>query len=418
MSSPLDTLQPPRAVRQIAKAVRAHGGRACLVGGSVRDQLLGQPVKDWDIEVFGLAAEQLEAALRNVGRVNTVGRSFAVFKVRKGGHELDVSLPRRDVKTGPGHRGITVEGDPDMSPREAARRRDLTINAILVDLYTHEVLDPWNGVGDLRDGILREVDPHTFLEDPLRALRVVQFAARLPCNPTPSLIALCRQAPLDELPAERIRGEWMKLMLKGTPSRGLRVAQEAQILPRLFPEILAGPTPHDALDNAVAYRDRVADPGRRWAYMLAVWLLAARRDDVVATLDHLNVHRQDGYPVRDKVLAAWDARLAPIDTHAELRHLSTRTELELTLLSRRAWCPRFGANDLIDSAVDAACSLDIQHAAPTPMLRGRDLRNLGVQPGREMGRLVQDAYRAQLDGSVTSLEEAIAHVARILADAD
>ena len=106
-----------------------------MVGGSVRDHLLGRHVKDWDVEVFGLSAKDLERALRRVGRVNAVGKSFGVFKMHHEAlGEVDVSIPRRDSNTGPGHRGIAVEGDPDMSTTEAARRRDLTINAISYDL--------------------------------------------------------------------------------------------------------------------------------------------------------------------------------------------------------------------------------------------------------------------------------------------
>src|SRR6478672_1356584 len=104
----------------IAEAVRAAGGRALVVGGSVRDQLLGLPAKDFDLEVFGVAPEALRPLLDRIGRVDAVGESFSVYKIAG----LDVSLPRRESKTGRGHKGFHVDGDPHLSEREAARRRD------------------------------------------------------------------------------------------------------------------------------------------------------------------------------------------------------------------------------------------------------------------------------------------------------
>ncbi len=174
------------------------------------------------MEVFGLPEDDLERLLRRLGRIDAVGRSFGVYKLRprgwQDGREIDVAIPRRDSKIGPGHRGIDVVGDPDMSIREAARRRDLTVNAILWDIVADELIDPWNGLSDLRDRVLRAVDEQTFLEDPLRALRVVQFAARLSFAPTERLLQICRSAALDELPAERVRSEWEKLLFKSVLS--------------------------------------------------------------------------------------------------------------------------------------------------------------------------------------------------------
>src|SRR5205085_6859201 len=129
----------------IARAVRDASGRALIVGGWVRDRLMGHPSKDIDIEVFGVDAARLKEILGAFGGVNTVGESFTVYKVAG----LDVSLPRRESKTGRGHRGFTVSGDPALPLKEAARRRDLTINAIAWDPLTGEYEDPFDGRGDL-----------------------------------------------------------------------------------------------------------------------------------------------------------------------------------------------------------------------------------------------------------------------------
>ncbi|MDX6577096.1 MAG: hypothetical protein QOE96_3049, partial [Blastocatellia bacterium] len=158
----------PEKVLTLAAAVRDEGGRALLVGGCVRDELMGQQPKDWDVEVYGIEPAKLRSLLDAFGPVNVVGEAFTVYKLS---HHLDVSLPRRERKTGRGHRGFVIEGDPRMSVGEAARRRDFTINAILQDPLTGEIIDPANGRTDLQLGIIRAVSPDTFNEDSLRVLR-------------------------------------------------------------------------------------------------------------------------------------------------------------------------------------------------------------------------------------------------------
>lgn len=399
----------PAPILTLAERVAERGGRAWLVGGGVRDHLTGAPVKDWDIEVFGLDAEVLLRLLKRLGKVNAVGRSFGVFKLRPrhagpDEPEIDVSIPRRDSKVGPGHRGIAVAGDPDMTLEEAARRRDLTINAILVDLLTGEVADPFGGRRDLDDGVLRAVDDTTFLEDPLRALRVVQFAARLAFRVDPSLEVLCRRAELHELPAERIQGEWGKLLLRSRrPSIGLQVARRCEILSRVFPEALPfdGEPVDRCVDAVAAHRDALEPEGRRWALMLAAWLHRADDSAIQATLDRMWMHRLMGYPVRDRVAAAVAHWPDPHATEADLRRMSTVAEPQLALLIAHG----AGAPDAL-SALARAEALGVQAEPPAPLLKGRDLRALGVPPGPEMGRLLDAVYARQLEGDVCTLEEA------------
>ena len=398
----------PQAIVTLAEAVASHGGRAYLVGGGVRDHLMGLELKDWDIEVFGLPARELVRLLRRRGRVNAVGRSFGVYKWSprgaRGEAEIDVSVPRRDNKVGPGHRGIQVEGDPDMSVDEAARRRDLTINAMMWDIVGRVLVDPYAGRDDLAAGVLRAVDEQTFLEDPLRALRVVQFAARLGFCPTEPLIALCQRAALDELPAERVQGEWGKLLLKGArPSVGLAVARRARILDRVFPEV-SELCPDAVLDRLAAGPRATMHPeGRAWALMLAGWLHEAGPDAVTATLDRLWMHTYKGYPVRERVLRAVAACGDPIATDADLRHLSTRAELRLVLPLRAAV-----RQQDTSAALARAEALGVLESKPAPLLGGRDLKALGVPPGPRMGELLAAVYTAQLDGTVHDQQSALA----------
>src|SRR6185503_1598888 len=149
-------MEIPEQVLEIARAVRDEGGRALLVGGCVRDELMGQRPKDWDLEVYGIQPARLRELLDTFGPVNVVGEAFTVYKL---GPHLDVSLPRRERKTGRGHRGFFIEGDPEMSIAEASRRRDFTINAMLRDPLTGELLDPHNGRADLSNKTLRAVSP-------------------------------------------------------------------------------------------------------------------------------------------------------------------------------------------------------------------------------------------------------------------
>src|SRR5713101_6826344 len=165
----------PERILRLAESVRDAGGRALLVGGCVRDALMGKQPKDWDVEVYGVEPARLRQLLDQLGDVNVVGEAFTVYKL---GADLEVGLPRRERKTGRGHRAFFIEGDPSMTFEEGARRRDFTINAILQDPLTSEIIDPFHGRDDLKKKLLRAVASETFGEDSLRVLRAAQFAAR------------------------------------------------------------------------------------------------------------------------------------------------------------------------------------------------------------------------------------------------
>jgi tRNA nucleotidyltransferase (CCA-adding enzyme) len=222
-------------VLSLAQAIHEAGGRALLVGGCVRDELMGAQPEDWDLEVYNLEPARLREILDQFGPVNVVGEAFTVYKL---GNHLDVSIPRRERKSGPGHKGFVIEGDPSMSVAEATRRRDFTINAILQDPLTGELLDPFNGRGDLEQRVLRAVSKDTFAEDSLRVLRAAQFAARFEFDIDPETIELCRAIDLSDLPAERIWGEIEKLLLRALrPSIGLEWLRRLGAIEKLFPEI-------------------------------------------------------------------------------------------------------------------------------------------------------------------------------------
>ncbi len=221
--------------------------RALIVGGFVRDALIGKHPKDADLEVYGVHPERLEALLTQLfpGKVDTVGRAFGILKVFiEDGLDFDVSIPRRESKTGAGHTGFAVEGDPAMSIEDAARRRDFSWNALALDPVTGEVFDYFNGIDDLQNRILRATDKERFQDDPLRIYRALQFAARMGMRVEPETFVLMQEmvvrGDLDELTAERVTEEWKKLLLKSErPSVGFELARELGIIAKHYPELHA-----------------------------------------------------------------------------------------------------------------------------------------------------------------------------------
>lgn len=441
----------------MVEALRAAGGRPYIVGGAVRDALLGLPVREYDLEVFGLPADELRTVLAGLGRLNVVGEAFTVFKLSGvPGLEppVDVSLPRRDSKVGPGHRGIAVVGDPGLSVEEASRRRDFTINALLYDPIAGELVDPHGGREDLAARRLRAVDPRTFGEDPLRALRALQLAARFELTVEGGTARLCASMPLGELPAERVFGEIEKLLLQARrPAHGLRLASLWGLLPKLAPELVPlASTPQDpewhpegdvwthtllALDQATPL---VADLDRPRA--LTVMLATLCHDlgkpsttrfergrirslgheeaglaPTESLLDRWNVHTLLGYDVRAQVLALVGNHLKPGQLYDDREHVSDGAirrlagkcePLLLYKVSRADCLGRTGDFPPVamEWFLERVRQLDVARKPPEPLLRGRDVVAMGVPPGPEVGRIVRAVYERQLDGEVATPEEA------------
>lgn len=401
-------MQLPAPVLSICRTIHSAGGRAWIVGGAVRDHLLGLDSKDHDIEVHRVEIEDLREALKTLGKVNEIGRSFGVFKVTINGTTIDVSIPRHDSQSGTAHNEIVVIGNPFMGLESAARRRDLTVNAIAYDPLTDEYKDYFGGIQDIKRGRLQAVDPNTFCEDPLRALRVVQFAARFGFSVHEDLVQLCRTMPLLSLPAERIWTELEKLLLKApVPSIGWALMHELNILTKVIPEIASLPmTPvGEALDRAANHRESMESDGRQVALMLSAMLHNATRSQCEATLDRIGMHKLHGYPVRKRVMEVVPRipALTSVAADRTLRMLSDQTELHLATVAAFAASGQRSA--LIN--LDRSEHLNIAREALPTLLTGSDLRKHGVGQGPRMGEILRSVRDAQIDGEVPTRDAAI-----------
>ncbi len=398
-------------VLELAGIFYNAGGRALLVGGAVRDSLSGRRVKDFDLEIHDLAPERVLELLREVCEVDTVGMSFGVIKVKH--LELDISLPRKENKIGKGHRGFLVEVDPELSVADAAARRDFTVNAIMYDPLTEELLDPHGGVEDLEKGILRHVSCH-FSEDPLRVLRGMQFASRLEFTFAPETVALCRQISQEELAQERIGTEWEKLFLQSKkPSAGLKFLKDCSWI-KFYPELEALPQEKwqktlCLMDSCAASRsgERRSDllfmcgaavnaltPAGAECFCRRLW----NRNELIADIVELAAAFQEEIGA--------SARSVP-----EIRRLALRLK-GVKLLCALLECA--GEKDKAYAIAGAAKECGVWENAPKALLTGRHCIEAGVSPGEKMGELLKKCFEAQLDGIFDTVDEGKLYLQKLL----
>lgn len=448
-------INEPEAI-EIAKLVAEAGGRAFCVGGCVRDALLGVSSKDVDIEVYGLGVAALRDLLQSRYKVDLVGESFGVFKLH--GFDIDVALPRRETKLGEGHKGFDIQAAPNLSYEDATSRRDFTINALMYDPLTGELIDCWGGVEDLRNGIIRHVSEH-FVEDSLRVLRAMQFAARYDFEVAQETVELCRRIKPEGLPRERLAGEWEKLLLKGKAiSRGMNFLKDCgwiQYYPEIVPLIGCRQDP------------KWHPEGDVWAHTLLAldnlpqWRTGNRQDDLivaVAVLCHdfgkpyTTCFAADGHITSynhenaadeevtsfvsrlwnlngfaEQVLRLVNAHMRPImlinakSSDKAYRKLSVDV-LRMDLLAAVVACDAFASSpdipkeDIINAFISKCKELDIYTSPPKPIIQGRHLIELGVSPqaitGEVFGSILDKLYLAQIDGKFNNLETAILYAKR------
>lgn len=311
--------------RKIAEAAKAAGGCAYFVGGYVRDMLMGEVGKDIDIEVHGLTPDRLKAILDSLGQRLDIGESFGIFGLR--GYEIDIAMPRKEECRGRGHRDFDVFVDPHIGTMGAARRRDFTVNAMMADVLSGEIIDHYGGRCDLENKIIRHVDEKSFAEDPLRVLRGCQFAARFEFEIAEETIALCRDMDISTLPRERIMGELEKALLKAArPSIFFEQLRRMDQLEVWFPELeaLIGLPQNKkyhlegdvwvhtmmVLDQAAKLREYTADPLAFMMSALCHDFGKAVATEVVNGELHAYDHETKGLPIIENFLKRITGELA------------------------------------------------------------------------------------------------------------
>ena len=419
----------PKRLLSIAGEIRGAGGRAFLVGGWVRDALLGKDCRDYDVEVYDLSQDELVPILKKYGRTNLVGKAFGVIHLAMKGLSLDFSFPRTESKVGYGHRGFVVHTDEKLSFKEAALRRDFTINAMGMELPELTLCDPYGGIDDLKKGLLRHVGP-AFVEDSLRILRGVQFASRFALNLAPETVELCKTLSLADLSIERLFEEFKKWLLKpGKPSMGLRAFLDIK-LNEFFPEVFPLRNSWDALgemlDNMEMARRKLESEGNALSDAQAMEFafaafLCGSPETSLKFLERITneTHLLKIVPLLLNEYSNLDFAIA--SNAPALRRLAVKLGgLKLLCLLVKCTPREFYANNACagdacasDAAFpeklwQAAADLNLLDAAPQPFLMGKMLMEMGMKPGKEMGELIKQSFELQLDGKITSTEEAIA----------
>ncbi len=408
-------------VKNIFDEIYQQGGRVLLVGGAVRDCVLGCVGSDLDFEVYHLSFDELKDILEKFGKVCFVGKSFGVLRLQ--GFDADWSIPRRDSFG----RKPTVELDPHMSFDQAFRRRDVTVNAMGIDVYSKELIDPFNGLIDLQHKILRSPDVSFFVQDPLRLFRVMQFVARFEMQVDQTLSQVCRGMDISEVSVERIEQEFSKLFLKSQkPSLGLKWLASIDRLVDIIPNIHFDQELYDSLD-CLAQHDHINGQQR----LIASWAFMAVRLNE-APLQYVTIHEkitpsqlhvltawlkryigsQD--MVHQAALWAWYVRYIPIlvQENNELAYkwfahfLMPAGSIQALCEIAVCWWPE----EMIEQCIHQARAATVLYHGQEPLLSGKDL--ISYAQGKELGELLKKAYQLQLEKSITDKNKLLAFVTK------
>ena len=421
---------------EIAERVHAIGGSAYYVGGYVRDRLLGRDSKDIDIEVHGITEDALLELLSDMGVTASFGRSFGIHTLR--GTGIDIALPRTERSTGQGHRQFDVSVDPFIGTEAASSRRDFTINALMQDVLTGEILDYHGGREDLEKGIIRHVSDASFAEDPLRVLRAASFASRLGFDIADETISLCRSIDLSGLSSERVEEELAKALLRSDrPSVFFEALRQMNQLSFWFPELEAlvglpqDPLYHpegdvwihtmEVIDRAAALRDKTDEPLSFMLLCLCHDFGKAVTTELIKGRYHAYQHEVKGIPViesflrrivKEKSIRRYVTGMVPLHMRPNVAAFSKPSVKSTNRLFYEAASP----GDLVYFAI---CDKPVlageenftgdsdflwerlsvfEATMAKPHITGKDLIEAGISPGEELGRLLDYALKLRLAG--------------------
>jgi tRNA nucleotidyltransferase (CCA-adding enzyme) len=449
-------MQLPSILCSISVSLKSKNAKAIVIGGSVRDYFMGLKIKDYDIEVYGICdIDALEQILSSFGKVNIVGKSFGILKLSHSGDEYDFSLPRTETKTGNRHKDFDIKCNSFLSYEEAFKRRDFTINAIGYDIETKKIIDPFNGKNDLDKKILRHIDNDTFIEDPLRVYRAIQFVSRFEFTLHDSTFKLCQKMVddnmLEHLPKERVYAEFKKMLLRSKyPSTGFKLAKELRVL-RYYPELKAliglrqSPIHHPegdvwthsmmALDEMAKLKtgDDKKDEKLLWAVLCHDFGKATHTQLIEENITAIG-HEAAGiklmrlfmsrltneYKLIKQIEPLVRYHLAPSQLYKQkattkaIRRLSTKVNIEeLVLVAKADFLGRLtpeaqnGVYEAGEWLLAESKKIGVNDKPPTPLLQGRDLVKLGLQPSPAFKNILHEAYEAQIEGAITTYNEAL-----------
>ena len=438
------------AVLDVCRKTREAGGRTHLVGGCVRDALGGFPVKEFDLEVFGVPDERLRKLLTENHRVDLYGKSYAVYKIK--GSNVDIGIPRRETKTGEGHLGFEVVSDHAMPLDEAASRRDFTINSIYYDPLDDVLSDPFGGAEDWRRKVLRH-NSEKFKEDPLRPLRAMQFIARFDLRPDPSTLAICGEIGWEGLPKERVFEEWKKLLLKGRQiGKGLRFLFDCGWL-KHFPELEAmvscpqeprwhpegsvwqhtglcldafakARTDREWEDLVVGFAVLLHDVGKCATTVVKGGRIKSPKHDRigVSLAETFILRLTDNKKIPKEVLPLVQWHMSPFQLWGQgsssiaVKRLAVKVG-RLDRLIRvcnadhngrgEPYVPESEASLWLREKAEESAVID---EAPKPLVMGRHLMERGLKPGTVFKSILDAAYEAQINEEFSTLEDGLAHL--------
>ena len=439
---------PIALAENIAKEVALLGGTAYFVGGCVRDRLRGEESRDIDIEIHGIYPAQLEKILDGFGERISIGESFGIYSIK--GCSLDIAMPRSEASRGAGHRDFDVSVDPFIGTYKAALRRDFTVNALMQNVLTGEVIDHFGGADDIKRGVIRHVNPTTFVEDPLRVLRAAQFAARFDYSVADETVELCNGMDLSALPKERVFGELKKALLKAErPSiffETLRkMGQLSTWLPELEHTIGIGQNPefhaegdvwnHTMMvtEAAVRFRSRVQNP---LGFMLAAvahdFGKAICTEVIDGRIRSIN-HEKLGLPLIEAFLKRLTSEKSLTEYVLNLAELHMKPNmLAAQNASIKATNRMFDQSHDPEALIYIAAADRLGKIAPNdkndynaflrerlevyreymsrPYVTGRDLIKVGIEPSERFSEYLNYAHRLRLAGvdKASALKQTVA----------
>lgn len=421
---------------EIARAVKRAGGRAFIVGGYVRDKLLGIGGKDVDLEIFGITPKTLRGLLSEMGEVYDKGASFGVLGLRHS--EIDIAMPRRESRTGARHADFDVAVDPFMTPREASARRDFTMNAMMLDPLTGEIIDEWGGRADLEKRVIRHVSDETFIDDALRAFRAAQFSARLNAQIAPETLKICADMDVSLISKERVLDETAKALLKAdAPSEYFRALERMGHLGEFFTElkncvgIKQNPEYHpegDVFVHTMLVLDAAARLRRRAKEPLNFMLAAVCHDlgkvtatEVIDGRISSHMHHITGVALTESLLMriTTNSRTIAYVKNMVFQHMrpnmlagSKSKKKKTRALFDESICPedlillsRADAEGKLGAPYDENNEIflnerlaDYRECVKRPMVTGADLIKAGYTPGKKMGELVKRGRELHFSG--------------------